>query len=308
MTIRSKKLQQSQHFKTYLKAPQSHSQFSVTPTTDIPHQEQTTCGGKIVVPESFPQVHASHLDYTLQRPPDSFSAELLTKEKGKGWTQTTDILTKPDNKTNEGPFKNDLLWQQYASTYDRKHQIQTQNVYPYYDIKGKGILTEDYLTDAYAPQPSQVVDIHDYLSNNILLDINTGNLNYEKQINQMIPGPSCLTATAETTESKDNSFATQNCESRQKNKRSCKRKSGPTLSVHNRRISKSMKHCATTSHTEDVSSLYINLGDADWNCQYCNARFWYGERLKGNGSQRSPKYNRCCRGGQIHFQREFDPP
>ncbi|PWA91435.1 retrotransposon gag domain, Retroviral aspartyl protease [Artemisia annua] len=30
-----------------------------------------------------------------------------------------------------------------------------------------------------------------------------------------------------------------------------------------------------------VSDLYIDLGDCAYACEYCNATFWYGERLKG---------------------------
>ncbi|PWA35398.1 hypothetical protein CTI12_AA609870 [Artemisia annua] len=58
----------------------------------------------------------------------------------------------------------------------------------------------------------------------------------------------------------------------------------------------------------DVSSLYIDLGDPDQKCQYCNACFWYGERLKGTDARRRPTFNRCCGGGQIYFEPEREPP
>ncbi|PWA79907.1 replication protein A 70 kDa DNA-binding subunit [Artemisia annua] len=47
-----------------------------------------------------------------------------------------------------------------------------------------------------------------------------------------------------------------------------------------------------------VSPLYIDIGDCCWKCQYCNAAFWYGERLKGTANRRV-RFNRCCGGGQI---------
>ena len=101
MTIRSKKIQQSEYFKKYLEKLHPYSQFNVTRSTDTPHQEQKTCDTKIVVPEPSCQTDASHLYYTLQRPPDCLSAELLAKQKGKKWDQTTDM---EHSKTNKGQY------------------------------------------------------------------------------------------------------------------------------------------------------------------------------------------------------------
>ena len=57
-----------------------------------------------------------------------------------------------------------------------------------------------------------------------------------------------------------------------------------------------------------VSHLYIDIGDCEYACQYCNAGFWYGERLK-TSSQRQPiKYSKCCGGGQVYFDKEIEPP
>ena len=57
-----------------------------------------------------------------------------------------------------------------------------------------------------------------------------------------------------------------------------------------------------------VSELYIDIGDADYACQNCNATFWYGERLKGNSHKSDPKYTKCCGSGQVHLRKELDPP
>lgn len=56
-----------------------------------------------------------------------------------------------------------------------------------------------------------------------------------------------------------------------------------------------------------MSDLYIDLGDCSWTCQYCNAYFWYGERLKGT-SKNTVRYNRCCGGGQVYLREELEPP
>ncbi|PWA48933.1 helitron helicase-like domain-containing protein [Artemisia annua] len=54
------------------------------------------------------------------------------------------------------------------------------------------------------------------------------------------------------------------------------------------------------SNNEGVSHLYIDIGDFDYACHYCNATFWYGERLKGNSHKYYPKYTKCCGGGQLY--------
>lgn len=33
-------------------------------------------------------------------------------------------------------------------------------------------------------------------------------------------------------------------------------------------------HYTLTINPQDVSSLYIDLGDCDWTCEYCDAAFW----------------------------------
>ncbi|GKD01694.1 helitron helicase-like domain-containing protein [Tanacetum coccineum] len=59
---------------------------------------------------------------------------------------------------------------------------------------------------------------------------------------------------------------------------------------------------------QDVSSMYIDIGDCDWLCQHCGAMFWYGERLKGYCNIRTPQYNKCCGGRNIVMQWERDLP
>ena len=57
-----------------------------------------------------------------------------------------------------------------------------------------------------------------------------------------------------------------------------------------------------------MSHLYIDIGDCDYTCQYCNAAFWYGERLKTGSRWQPIKYNKCCGGGQVYLKKELDPP
>ncbi|KAJ9555986.1 hypothetical protein OSB04_010600 [Centaurea solstitialis] len=61
---------------------------------------------------------------------------------------------------------------------------------------------------------------------------------------------------------------------------------------------------ASTSHT----SAYLDLGDCDQVCEYCNASFRYAERLKGHGSYGKTKYNHCCKGGRVRLQIPREPP
>jgi hypothetical protein len=58
----------------------------------------------------------------------------------------------------------------------------------------------------------------------------------------------------------------------------------------------------------DTSHLYIDIGDCQYACEYCNAGFWYSERLKKNSYRNKPRYNKCCAGEQIFLQKELDPP
>ena len=119
MTIRSKKIQQSENFKKYLEKLHQHFQFNVTQTTDTPHQEQKAYDRKIVAPEPSYQRDTPHLYHTLQRPPDCLSTELLAKQKRKKWDQRTDMEDRKRNKgtkivTPEASYQNDALHLYYT--------------------------------------------------------------------------------------------------------------------------------------------------------------------------------------------------
>ncbi|GJW60556.1 DNA helicase [Tanacetum coccineum] len=65
---------------------------------------------------------------------------------------------------------------------------------------------------------------------------------------------------------------------------------------------------STNVDTEGVSSIYVEIGDCQWSCNHCGARFWYGERLKGYANTRRPRYNKCYGRGKVVLQQQRDPP
>ncbi|KAJ9559006.1 hypothetical protein OSB04_013620 [Centaurea solstitialis] len=65
---------------------------------------------------------------------------------------------------------------------------------------------------------------------------------------------------------------------------------------------------STSSSPPYVSDAYNDLGDCTQVCQFCNACFWYAERLKGHDSYGQTKYNRCCKGGRIRLPFPREPP
>lgn len=56
------------------------------------------------------------------------------------------------------------------------------------------------------------------------------------------------------------------------------------------------------------SSAYLDLGDCNQVCQHCEAKFWLAESLKAHSPNGRPRYNRCCRGGQVRLPLPRDPP
>ncbi|PWA76733.1 hypothetical protein CTI12_AA231780 [Artemisia annua] len=65
---------------------------------------------------------------------------------------------------------------------------------------------------------------------------------------------------------------------------------------------------STPSCSQDLLNLYIDIGDCEYACKYCNAAFWYSERLKSKCHLNKLKYNKCCAGGQVLLQPEPEPP
>ncbi|GKD03195.1 hypothetical protein Tco_1178169, partial [Tanacetum coccineum] len=60
--------------------------------------------------------------------------------------------------------------------------------------------------------------------------------------------------------------------------------------------------------SQGVSSFYIDIGDCEYSCQYCGAKFWYGERLQRSSTYQVPNYHKCCLGGKVRLGAEPHPP
>ncbi|GJY32097.1 DNA helicase [Tanacetum coccineum] len=57
-----------------------------------------------------------------------------------------------------------------------------------------------------------------------------------------------------------------------------------------------------------VTGSYIDIGDCEWVCEYCRAKFWYGERVKRDNNFLKPHYHRCCGGGKVVCKWPREPP
>ncbi|GJZ38066.1 hypothetical protein Tco_0584257 [Tanacetum coccineum] len=72
----------------------------------------------------------------------------------------------------------------------------------------------------------------------------------------------------------------------------------------------------TSGSTVDTTSIasagtsytYSDFEDCDRRCRYCEASFWYVERLKGHSHNQTPEYHLCCGGGRIQMQPPREPP
>ncbi|KAL3620039.1 hypothetical protein CASFOL_034951 [Castilleja foliolosa] len=53
---------------------------------------------------------------------------------------------------------------------------------------------------------------------------------------------------------------------------------------------------------------YWDIGDADQQCQFCRAAFWYAERIRSEHRVANPVYTSCCNRGNITLPRMKTPP
>ncbi|GJV76883.1 DNA helicase [Tanacetum coccineum] len=60
--------------------------------------------------------------------------------------------------------------------------------------------------------------------------------------------------------------------------------------------------------SQGVSSFYIDIGDCEYSCQHCGAKFWYGERLQRSSTYQVLNYHKCCLGGKVRLGTEPHPP
>ncbi|KAI5386607.1 hypothetical protein KIW84_072948 [Lathyrus oleraceus] len=61
----------------------------------------------------------------------------------------------------------------------------------------------------------------------------------------------------------------------------------------------------------DIDDDYLvddHLQDPIWECQYCLACMWYGERMSKSRNTMSPKFQCCCHDGKVKLPLIGDPP
>ncbi|CAA7032657.1 unnamed protein product [Microthlaspi erraticum] len=63
------------------------------------------------------------------------------------------------------------------------------------------------------------------------------------------------------------------------------------------------------ANTEEKDKIvYNDEGDMNYKCQYCNAKFWYGERLNRKRRTKNPTFSLCCSQGQVKLPPLKEPP
>ncbi|CAF1975166.1 unnamed protein product [Brassica napus] len=53
---------------------------------------------------------------------------------------------------------------------------------------------------------------------------------------------------------------------------------------------------------------YYDDGDLGWNCTFCQAYMWYGERIGKRRRSSNPVFTMCCKGGKVVLPRLANPP
>ncbi|KAL3634027.1 hypothetical protein CASFOL_021081 [Castilleja foliolosa] len=53
---------------------------------------------------------------------------------------------------------------------------------------------------------------------------------------------------------------------------------------------------------------YSDEGDCDFVCEYCNALFWFAERIMRGPLHARPRYTHCCKGGAVRLPLPLYPP
>ncbi|PWA64166.1 DNA helicase Pif1-like protein [Artemisia annua] len=188
--------------------------------------------------------------------------------------------------TTSDPYKFDGKERQCHAYYD-KHVSQESNI-PFPEFtRSKKRYAETALYDIQTDRPSKLQVLHYNINHNAADGIRY--LLLDKK------GQSCVPSIKETTT--ENYYNKEGTNGFRKRRGVCSRK----------RRRQQETEC-NSQHADDNTHNSPETGDCDWSCEYCNASFWYGERLKGSSTKQMPKYNRCCAGGKIHIEQEVDPP
>ncbi|XP_047255664.1 uncharacterized protein LOC107846978 isoform X2 [Capsicum annuum] len=60
---------------------------------------------------------------------------------------------------------------------------------------------------------------------------------------------------------------------------------------------------------EDIcNDEYWDISDANYECEYCGAYFWYEERINKHYKSKRPVFNLCCNHGKIKLPNSKEPP
>ncbi|XP_020962284.1 uncharacterized protein LOC107606362 isoform X4 [Arachis ipaensis] len=61
------------------------------------------------------------------------------------------------------------------------------------------------------------------------------------------------------------------------------------------------RHVNSGEQTNMDFAEYLHMGYAMYECEHCAALFWYDERSNKNYNTADPKFNLCCKGGQVQL-------
>ncbi|PWA36919.1 helitron helicase-like domain-containing protein [Artemisia annua] len=159
------------------------------------------------------------------------------------------------------------------------------------DIKGKGILMEVPTEDNqfYENMSHFTVEENTFsnasqpgVERNPPVHCTSSTFEIKDTKKQLLTEASCSEPTKENRDQRIKTTITSRCNSTTTNQ-GRKRKSHVPISVNGERMFRRDNFSGVKRYSEDVSSLYIDLGDLEWSCEYCGARFWYGERIKRTG-------------------------
>ncbi|XP_056864414.1 uncharacterized protein LOC130511444 [Raphanus sativus] len=68
-------------------------------------------------------------------------------------------------------------------------------------------------------------------------------------------------------------------------------------------------HTVTSSITIGLQKNgYYDEGDPVWNCRFCQAYMWYGERIGKRRRSKKPVFSMCCKHGKVVLPRLANPP
>ncbi|PWA85132.1 DNA helicase Pif1-like protein [Artemisia annua] len=262
---------------------QLHEEVQNLQTTSLEHRKCFDTDGSMDVQPLASVIEYPHeftvTDNQRKRKYGSYSSFAINKrQQNKGnFGNTTGLYMYDSYNCSNSSVGNDIhanVLNQHAASSQHNipvsHSTKDQREHLYYHVKGKGLSQEgnrNTTTRCAANEFTMPCTVTNRMSNSVAESGRKGKrkqhderLTHLRQ-NMMPSRPNCQYQHTNSDESTSSCY---------------KRKS--------RRTNKYTANDESTSCSTDVSPLYIDLGDCSWRCEYCNAAFWFGERLK-----RAPK-------------------